>query len=599
MHFSPQFLDALRSRVQISEVVGRRVRLQRKGKEYLGLCPFHNEKTPSFTVNDEKGFYHCFGCGAHGDAVRFTMETTGMGYVEAITRLAEEVGLPLPVVSKEEQRHYERTAVIYEALELACSFYKKNLAYPVGEPARNYIRQRGLSGEMVALFRLGYAPATRTALKSFLQSKGVPERVMKAAGLLAEKDGATYDRFRNRLIFPITDSRNRVIAFGGRILGEGLPKYLNSPETELFRKGEVLYAFPQARQAIHDAGTVVVTEGYMDVIALHGAGIAYAVAPLGTAITERHLALLWRMAKEPVLCLDGDTAGKKAMLRVAEMSIKFLKPGVSLRFCMLPAKMDPDDVIRKQGAGAMQQMIASAMPLSEVLWEDCLLQVPGKTPEHRAELETRVMDYVAMIKDARVQSYYRRFFQERLWELNRGTRYAAKPSGSGNGQEKHLRGIRLSGDVSPILRHEYVLIGLVLKYPELLDNPLIEEEFSHIEFSSEILDNMRVATLEVRNFAPLLKEGGNDGVQQMVVRGFEKEAGSALRELEQVECLPGRQSDVPLMWEQSVIAHQLAMVEQEYAGKLLEMTEEAEVKAQGLRKEIDTLKEKLSILLLQ
>lgn len=597
MQFTPQFLDQLRSRLAVSEVVGKRVKLIRKGKEYSGLCPFHNEKTPSFTVNDMKGFYHCFGCGAHGDVIRFTMETTGIGYVEAITRLAGEVGMPLPAVSREQQQRYQKTATLYEAMELACAFFQKNLFTTLGAGAREYLKQRQVSNEMVAAFRIGFAPNNRSALKSFLKGKGVPDATIKAAGLLSEGNGESYDKFRNRLIFPITDIRKRVIAFGGRIMGEGQPKYLNSPETELFHKGEVLYALSQARQAIHEAGSIVVTEGYMDVIAMHEAGIAETVAPLGTAITENHLAMLWKLASEPVLCLDGDEAGKRAMFRVAEMALKSLKPGHSLKFCTLPVKMDPDDVIRSQGVGAMRTLLEKSMPLSEILWDTCLEQMPVQTPEHKAALEARLMEYVGQIADTKVQTYYRRYFQEKLWEFNRGQKFQKLPIKQGKlPQPATFQSFMLEAPRSAIEHCEYVLLGIILKHPELLDDPVIEEQFSHIELVSEKLDKMRVVVLEMKNFAPTLKGEVGDVLSAMDAQGFRKEAWEALREWERASHVPGAVAESPgSIWERVSHSHHIAILEREYGKKLLEMTAEAEAKAFELKKEIDTLKEKSGV----
>ena len=343
MAFPPQFLDDIRARIGLADVVGRRVRLVKQGREHAALCPFHNEKTPSFTVSEEKGFFHCFGCGAHGDVIGFVMRADGLSFPEAVERLAADAGLEVPEQTPAEREHAKRQADLYDVMEKACAFFEERLGAHVGEPARDYLRGRSLDTDTIARFRLGYAPDTKTALRGALMSDTLPETMLIEAGLLIRPDNGTpYDRFRGRVIFPITDRRGRVIAFGARILGEGTPKYLNSPDTPLFNKGRVLYGMATARRAAHDKGRVIVTEGYMDVIALAKAGFVESVAPLGTALTESQLHELWRMAPEPLLCFDGDNAGQRAAWRAAERALPLLEPGRSLRFVMLPRGEDPD-----------------------------------------------------------------------------------------------------------------------------------------------------------------------------------------------------------------------------------------------------------------
>lgn len=318
MAFPPGFLDELRARIRLSDVVSRRVRLQKRGREFTGLCPFHNEKTPSFTVNDDKGFYHCFGCGAHGDAIDFEREQSGLSFREAVERLAADVGLAVPAPDPRAREREEARRGLADVVEIACQWFEERLRGPEGAPARAYLERRGLDQATIRRFRLGYAPDARDALiKAFSQGKGgdsardaIDIDQLIAAGLAKRPDDgrAPFDYFRGRVMFPITDRRGRVIAFGGRVLGDGEPKYLNSPDTPLFEKGRVLFGWHVAREAARSAGTVLVTEGYMDVIALAQAGFDHAVAPLGTALTEQQIRELWRMAPEPVVCLDGDTA---------------------------------------------------------------------------------------------------------------------------------------------------------------------------------------------------------------------------------------------------------------------------------------------------
>ncbi|MEK9594613.1 MAG: DNA primase, partial [Rhodospirillaceae bacterium] len=291
MNLTPEFLEELRSRIAVSEVVGRRVQLQKHGREHKGLCPFHNEKSPSFTVVDDKNFYHCFGCGAHGDVITFVMETEGLAFPEAVERLAAQAGLEVPKPTVEDRQRAEQAKTLGGVVEAACAWYQQNLASADGAAARAYLTQRGLRSKTIANFRIGYAPARRGALLSALRQQGFETQLLVDAGLLkqAENGDGLYDYFRDRVMFPITDRTGRVIAFGGRILGDGQPKYLNSPDNPLFHKGRVLYGLAQARDAARKANRIVVCEGYMDVIALYQAGIAEAVAPLGTALTEEQI----------------------------------------------------------------------------------------------------------------------------------------------------------------------------------------------------------------------------------------------------------------------------------------------------------------------
>src|SRR5499427_3652841 len=363
MAFPPQFLDELRARLPVSEVVGRRVKLRKTGREWKGLSPFNQEKTPSFTVNDQKGFFHDFSSGKHGDIFGFVMETEGLTFPEAVERLAGMAGLPVPNVSKEAQAREERRKTLHDIVELAAKFFEATLAARAGARARGYLADRRLDAAAQLRFRLGYAPNERFALKEHLGAQGIPVDAMVEAGLLVAGDDipVPYDRFRDRVIFPITDLRGRVVAFGGRALEKDVPaKYLNSPETPLFHKGAMLYNGAAARQAAHQGAPIIVVEGYVDVIAMVTAGFPATVAPLGTALTEDQLALLWKMADEPILCFDGDSAGMRAAYRAVDLALPKLVPGKSLLFATLPEGQDPDDLVRSGGAAAVAEMLAAA-----------------------------------------------------------------------------------------------------------------------------------------------------------------------------------------------------------------------------------------------
>ncbi|MFZ5791611.1 MAG: DNA primase [Pseudomonadota bacterium] len=522
MAFPPQFLDELRSRLALADVIGRRVKLQRRGRDFVGLCPFHNEKTPSFTVNEEKGFFHCFGCGAHGDAITFVMRTEGSTFPEAVERLAQEAGLPVPQASPEERRKAERQSTLLGAMEAAARFFEAELKGPRGKAARDYLESRALVEETIHRFRLGYAPDARGALKEALTKQGFPEALLVEAGLLIkpEDGGSAYDRFRGRVIFPIADRRGRVIAFGGRVMGEGQPKYLNSPETPLFHKGRVLFGLAQAAEAIRETSEVVVAEGYMDVIAMSQAGLSQAVAPLGTALTEEQILLLWRLAPEPILCFDGDAAGERAAARAADRALPLLKPGCSLRFALLPPGEDPDSLVRRRGTGALTERLKAALPLAELLWR---LETAGRrfdTPERRSGLRQRLGALAARIADRTVQEDYRLEFDRRL-EAAFGSRRAAATGGQGAGRGFAPQADRRSpgkgqgwrsataagGPTAPggaaarqgvpdgEQRRQEILLSIVVTHPALIQARA--EELAHLTLADPQLDKLRQAVIDL------------------------------------------------------------------------------------------------------
>ena len=431
MSLSPQFLDELRARTSLSALVGRSVKLQRAGREWKACCPFHQEKTPSFYVNDEKGFAHCFGCSWHGDAIRFLTDARGLPFMDAVRELADAAGMQVPAPDPRSQERAERAAGLYEVMEAAASWYRDQLGGIEGAAARDYIDRRGLGAEAVARFGFGFAPDSRSKLKAALKRFG-DDRLIEAGLLIdpnrEQEDGADrrepYDRFRGRLMFPIRDRRGRVIAFSGRILGAGEPKYLNSPDTPLFDKGRTLFNIDRAAAASRAAGRVIVVEGQMDVIALDQAGIGEAVAPLGTAMTETQLALLWRLSPSPILCFDGDSAGRKAAVRAALRALPHVAAGRSLGFVTLPAGQDPDDLVRARGREALEALLDRPEPLVDRLWRHEIEAEPLATPEQRAGLRRRLMDHVAAIGDPDVRDQYR---AELIGRFNASTRPPPRP----------------------------------------------------------------------------------------------------------------------------------------------------------------------------
>ena len=521
MAFPPRFLDELRERMSLAEIVGRRVKLTRRGREYIGLCPFHNEKTPSFSVVEDKGFYHCFGCGAHGDVIGFAMQTESLTFPEAVEQLARKAGLPVPQSTPEERQRAERAQTLQGAVEVACGFFEAQLREPGGVRAREYLAKRGLDESAWKRFRLGYAPDRSDALKRALELK-FPEALLIEAGLLHKSDDgrAPFDYFRGRVIFPIGDRRGAIIAFGGRVLDDTQPKYLNSPDTPLFAKGRVLYGLASARAAAARDPSAIVAEGYMDVIALRRAGFHTAVAPLGTALTETQIEELWKLAAEPVLCFDGDTAGQRAESRALERALPLLKPGFSLRFATLPVGEDPDTLIARQGAESMRAVLERARPLAEVLWAIETAH-PLKTPEQRAALEQRLETQIRRIADRSVQEHYRNFFRARLAEtFNVGAqnsarggwgRFAPWRSGpirrAGRGGRPMLRGASPAHEPPPEAdpgllqrRAQEVLLALLLNHPFLLAE--VGEELAQFELSDRALDRLCREILRLHSLHP-------------------------------------------------------------------------------------------------
>jgi DNA primase len=420
MRFPPQFLDELRARLPVSEVVGRRVKLKRQGREFVGLSPFNEEKTPSFTVNDQKGFFHDFSSGKHGDIFNFVMETEGVAFPEAVERLASLAGVAVPQPSKQQEAREEHRKTLHDIVSIAAAFFVATLASPRGAKARDYLAGRGIKPEVQRQFGLGFAASERFALKEHLSAKGIAVGDMIEAGLLIGGDeiAVPYDRFRGRVMFPIGDWRGRAVAFGGRALDpEVSPKYLNSPETALFHKGATLYNGAAARQAAHRGATVIVVEGYVDVIAMVGAGYEATVAPLGTALTADQLHALWKLADEPVLCFDGDKAGLRAAYRAIDLALPQLKPGRSLRFAMLPQGQDPDDLVRSGGRPAVDEVLGVAQPLSNLLWQRETAAGTLDTPERRAALEARLTQLIGSIADEGVRRHYRHDLEARMRRL--------------------------------------------------------------------------------------------------------------------------------------------------------------------------------------
>jgi DNA primase len=518
MRFPPQFLDELRARLPVSEVVGKRVRLRKAGREWKGLSPFNKERTPSFTVNDHKGFYHDFSSGKHGDIFTFVMEMEGVTFPEAVERLAALAGLAVPKSSPEAEAEAHRRRSLHDVIELAAKFFEATLASRAGARARGYLADRGLDAATQLRFRIGYAPPERFALKEHLGSLGIAVDDMIEAGFLVSGDDipVPYDRFRNRVMFPIGDFGGRLVAFGGRALDKDAPaKYLNSPETPLFHKGAMLYNAAAARKAAHvgsaNAVPVIVVEGYVDVIAMVMAGYPATVAPLGTALTEDQLALLWKMTDEPVLCFDGDAAGHRAAYRAIDLALPHIKPGKSLLFASLPQGHDPDDLVRAGGPGAIADVLAGARPLADVLWARETETGRFDTPERRAGLEARINELASAIADESVRRHYRQDLWQRLRDLTAPPSRAPRAGGRRAGSQDRRASAGREGIVplsprlpaSSIVRgarsalpaREALILIAVFNHPWLLETQA--EQLADLEFHNSDADLLRRVVLDI------------------------------------------------------------------------------------------------------
>ena len=548
MRFPPSFLDDIRNRVSISAVIGRKVawdqRKSNPGKgDYWACCPFHGEKSPSFHADDRKGRYYCFGCKVSGDIFTYLVEKEGVPFPEAVAQLAQEAGLPMPVVSEADVAREEQRASLYDIMEMASQFFQAELQTARGAKARGYLSDRGLVAAIQKEFGIGYAPEDRAALRTYLADKNISIEQMAEAGLVVSGDDipVAYDRFRDRVIFPIRDARGRVIAFGGRALRANVPaKYLNSPDTPLFHKGEILYNFDKARGAAHTSSQLIAVEGYVDVIAMFRAGFTETVAPLGTALTENQLALMWKTVAEPVLCFDGDSAGQKAAYRALDLAMPLLKPGHSLRFAFLPEGLDPDDLLKLEGPEAVKSVIAAAQPMAQVVWERALAANDRSTPERRAMFERELRTLIRLIQDETVQKHYMADVQARLAALfgstvrrnqsgfmPRGPRlkYGQKAWEVPQPPSQNLKNLASkAGFASTAERRERMILLSLVNHPELLHE--IWGEFAATEFTSRELDSLRATILDTASAQENLETVALRG--HLVSRGF----GSLLDRLE-------------------------------------------------------------------
>ena len=484
MAVPPEFIEDLRQRVPLSDVVGRRVKLIRKGRRHSGLCPFHAEKTPSFSVVDDDGFYHCFGCGVHGDAISFLREMDGLEFMEAVERLAEMAGLAVPRTVPQDPAASRQRKAALDILEETTLFFEAALRRDDGRDATRYLKQRGLDSAIVKTYRIGYSP--RMGLRAALKDKGFSDEDMLAAGVIrkSDRDGSLYDYFRDRVMFPIENRQGKVIAFGARALGDAQPKYLNSGEGLTFSKKTVLYGWVQAREGLRRNLPLVVAEGYMDVIAIHHSGAAAAVAPLGTALTPEQIALLWKLHDEPVLCFDGDAAGQRAQTRALERILPLLEPGRSARLAVLPEGKDPDDLIAASGPEGFRKVIGTARSLIDSLWEQVQAEFDIRQPEARAQFWQAVRGHVRSIGNNQVRSAYGDEIESRIAAMRNQIR----------GISSMVAPRRASRPQTGLINRHRAVVALLLAHPSLVSANF--EALSMLDSGDQSLESLKKALID-------------------------------------------------------------------------------------------------------
>jgi DNA primase len=489
MFFSESFIDELKQRLPISSVIGTRVKLQKRGQQHIGLCPFHQEKTPSFTLQDQRGSYYCFGCHAHGDIIQFVSAVDHLSFNDTITYLANLAGMSIPVVSEIEQKKVELKNDLLEVVKKSAEWFAQQLKLSTNHHVLEYLQKRGLNEDDIKKFSLGYAPGK--GLIDFLRKQGFSNKSIFDAGLsikLDNKSNEYMERFRNRVIFPIINIKKQVVGFGGRALDDSLPKYLNSPETALFKKNNLLYAENIASSYAFKNNRLIVVEGYMDAIFMHKAGLGETVAALGTAFNQIHLERLWKMANEPILCFDGDNAGKKAMLKAAHIALPILSPGLSLRFSLLPKGKDPDEIINTYGPNYMKNLLDNSVTLSDFIWQTEHEQMKQDNPETRSLFEHKLYELVANIKNPIVRTHYKKYIKDKLWKTFNQSFYKKNIV-------KLDSPLIISKTLSVKERLEYSLFAQLIVYSELLKDDIIFEHFSHFEIANEELEKLRIVLL--------------------------------------------------------------------------------------------------------
>lgn len=470
--YPESFLKELENTIFISDLIGRKIPLKKRGRDYVACCPFHHEKTPSFSVSDNKGIYHCFGCGKSGNIFTFVMETEGLNFKESIEYLANLYGISLPKIENRREikkEEFDEIDLIYKINEESCNFFESNLFEFFGKSALLYAKKRGLNKEDIKKFRIGFAKNDYYSLLEHLKKLGYKEDIIEKSGVIAKGNNSYYDKFRNRLMFPVLDKKGRVIAFTGRILDDGMPKYMNSPETKIYKKGYTLFNYFFARKTIYSEDSAILVEGNMDVISLFINGIENVVAPMGTGITENQIKELWNTTNNIFICFDGDSAGQKASRRLSKLVLPLIKTGKNIKFVFLPENIDPDDFIKKYGKIEFDILLKNSISLSDYLWESELnnLNINDKddiVPEKKAELENNILKLLDNIKDLKLKSHFEQFYRNKLWKLNRISNIIKKD----DIKTETLKNIKNKINIDLMEKIEKKICSILLKFPNIV-----------------------------------------------------------------------------------------------------------------------------------
>ena len=590
MKFSYDFFEYLRQTIKVSDIVSGKVSLKKHGNEYIGLCPFHSEKSPSFSINNQKRFYHCFGCGAHGDIIRFISETDGVSYSDAAIRIANQFGIEIPKLSKHQEDIYAEMERLQDILELAANFYKKNL----NKESVDYLVKRGLTPQIIQDFDLGYAPS-KNSLQKFLESKNIPLILMQKAGLVSKNnEGFKAEIFRDRVMFPIRNIYKKVIAFGGRAFGDIKPKYINSPETILFNKSDTLYGEEKATPAAYKKNRMILVEGYMDVIAMHREGFTEVVAALGTAVTDKHIGKIWKICDEVIFLMDGDLAGVNAASKASKLIIPILNNDKKASFVLLPKGYDPDDYIKNSGRQALEHLIESRNSLSEFLWKTEVKKKQVNKAEDFADLEFRLMSYINNISNKLIAKNYNSFFKDQIWNL----RIAQKNANKTKKEQIELSAdLNISYNYTELEHIEYGIMSYILKNPTLLNDKNRIEEFDHLIIENDKLNYMKNIIFE--NLALLQSEKDQMDWSAKVKKLLENSGFSSLYSLLSdtnsifLDFKISYSISYGDLWSLLLKKHYVAWLKKEYDQALSSVDQESFARAMEYRKQIVHLEEEI------
>ena len=526
MKFSKSLLDEIKSKIEISDIVGKRVALQKRGKEFIGLSPFQNEKTPSFTVNNEKQFYHCFSTNKHGDVFTFLVDVEGLSFPQAVEQLAEYAGVELRALTKKEEQKIINRKKLLSIMEIAGKYFIQNLRND-NRPI-SYLNERGIGKNIIDEYHIGYAKKDFSSLNLYLSNKGFSNEDILGAGLIIEsikKRKTYYDRYRDRIIFPITNSHGKIVGFGGRVLNtEDKPKYMNSPETEIFHKGDILFNFSNIKSTTSKIDNLVIVEGYMDAISLCSFGFKNVVAPLGTAMTEKQINLAWNLTDSPIICFDGDKAGKKASERVMDLVISKLKPGKNIRFINLDDGLDPDDYVKKYGIKSFEELIKNSTQLNYQIWNNYLINSNISTPEGKADFERKLRDLLKVIKDKNIKKHYGIFFKNSLQKLFYSDNDFSIPNNKKNTNaidKLEIKNSKVGSGQSIPAGLEALLISGVLIFPEIieinienLESLIIQNKFLK-QIRDKIIDSISLEeSFNLENIKRIIEENYSDNLKK-------------------------------------------------------------------------------------